>query len=71
MNRLLQIFLKKYLPKKLDVSSGILVNANGAQTKHLDIIISDADKTPILFEKANVRVIPVECVYAIIEVKPS
>src|SRR5687768_16882088 len=64
-------FLRKYLPMSLDVSSGILVDANGTTTRQLDVIISDAARTPIFFEQGNVRVIPVEGCYAVIEVKAN
>jgi len=66
---ILRIFLKQYLPKNLDISTGILVDSNGNKSKQLDIIVSDAAKTPILFQSGEVRVIPVECAYAVIEVK--
>jgi len=39
------------------------------QSKQLDVIISDYSKAPILYEEADIRTIPVECVYSVIEVK--
>lgn len=62
-------FLRKYLPKNLDISTGILVDTEGNSSKQLDIIISDTAKTPIFYEEDKHRVIPVECAYAVIEVK--
>lgn len=62
-------FLKKYLPRNLDVCSGILIDSKGAVSRQLDIIIFDANKTPSLFFNAGLRVVPVECAYAVIEVK--
>lgn len=62
-------FLKKYLPPSLDVSTGFLVDSNGNQSHQLDIIISDAADTPIFFSKETIRVVPIECAYAAIEVK--
>lgn len=62
-------FFRKHLPRGLDVSTGILVSSEGGVSKQLDIIITDAAKTPVLYEFAGVRVIPVECAYAVIEVK--
>jgi hypothetical protein len=62
-------FLKQYLPKVLDVSTGILVDSLGNRSNQLDIILSDAAKTPIFYQSGNLRVIPVECAYAVIEVK--
>jgi hypothetical protein len=66
-----RLFLRQYLPKTLDISSGILVDSDGRQSRQLDIIISDAAKTPVFFQSDKMRVIPVECAYAIVEVKAS
>jgi hypothetical protein len=62
-------FLRDYLPRSLDVSSGVLVDAEGNVSRQLDVIISDAAKTPVLFRSEENRVLPVECAYAVIEVK--
>lgn len=62
-------FLREYLPRSLDVSSGVLVDATGKTSRQLDAIISDAAKTPVFFKSGEDRVIPVECAYAVIEVK--
>lgn len=64
-------FLRQYLPKTLDIASGILVDSSGAQSRQLDIIISDTAKTPIFFQSGHIRVIPAECAYAVIEVKAN
>jgi len=65
----LRIFLKNYLPRSLNVSTGELVDAYGGISRQLDVIISDSAKTPIFFRSGDIRVIPVECTYAVIEVK--
>lgn len=62
-------FLRSYLPQGLDISTGILVDARGRHSRQLDVIISDAGKTPVLYSVGNTRVIPVECAYMVIEVK--
>lgn len=62
-------FLRDYLPRSLDVSSGFLVDVEGNVSSQLDVIISDAAKTPVFFKSGENRVIPVECAYAVIEVK--
>lgn len=62
-------FLREYLPRSLDVSTGVLVDAHGGVSRQLDIIISDSAKTPIFYRSGDIRVIPVECAYAVIEVK--
>lgn len=62
-------FLRTYLPRALDVSTGILVDSHGGQSRQLDVIVSDAAKTPVFFSSGEMRVIPVECAYMVIEVK--
>lgn len=62
-------FLKKYLPNSLDVSHGVLIDSEGRRSKQLDVIVSDAGRTPIFFQSGEIRVIPVECAYAVFEVK--
>lgn len=64
-------FLRQHIPDNLSVETGIVVDSNGGASKQIDIIIFDKAKTPVLFFAGGVRVIPVECVYAIIEVKTS
>lgn len=62
-------FLRQYLPKTLDITTGMLVDSDGNQSRQLDIIICDSSKTPIFFQSGETRVIPIECAYAVIEVK--
>jgi len=62
-------FLTQYLPRTLDVSTGTAIDCKGKQSRQLDVTITDTARTPILYEKANLRTIPVECLYAVIEVK--
>lgn len=62
-------FIKKYLPKNLEIMTGFIIDSTGKQSKQMNIIIADAAKTPIFYEKSNLRVVPVETVYSVIEVK--
>lgn len=62
-------FLRPYLPRSLDISTGILVDSAGNASRQLDVIISDSAKTPIFYLVGNIRVIPIECAYAVIELK--
>ena len=62
-------FLRNYLPQQLDISTGLLVDSCGSVSRQLDVIISDSAKTPIFYRSGNMRVIPIECAYAAIEVK--
>jgi hypothetical protein len=62
-------FLRLYLPRKLELSTGTIIDSNGLQSKQLDIIVSDYSRAPILFEDKDIRTLPIECVYSVIEVK--
>jgi len=62
-------FLIQYLPKTVDITTGILVDSTGNKSRQLDIIICDSAKTPIFYQSGETRVIPIECAYAVIEVK--
>jgi hypothetical protein len=62
-------FLCEYLPASLDISTGIIVDSEGNSSQQLDVIISDAAKTPTFYKDENTRVIPIECAYTVIEVK--
>jgi hypothetical protein len=62
-------FLRAYLPQALDIATGVLVDSNGGHSRQLDVIISDAARTPIFYRSGETRVIPVEGAYAVIEVK--
>lgn len=62
-------FLRRYLPRSLDISSGILVDSDGGKSRQLDVIISDSFKSPIFYSKADIRVMPVECANVVFEVK--
>jgi len=66
---IVKAFLRQYLPKNLEISTGLAVDSKGGVSRQLDIIIHDAAKTPIFFQSAETRVIPIECIYAVIEVK--
>ncbi len=67
--KILKTFLRRHLPSSLDISAGQLVDSKGGVSKQLDVIISDTAKTPILYQNGDVRVVPAECVYSVVEVK--
>ena len=62
-------FLKKYFPKSLDLSTGFIIDSDGKKSKQMDIIVSDRSKTPIFYEDESLRLVPVECVHSVIEMK--
>nr|QNO52544.1 hypothetical protein BJKGENCM_00034 [Methanosarcinales archaeon ANME-1 ERB6] len=40
-------FLRKYFPMNLDMSKGQIIDSDGHISKEIDVIVSDAFKTPI------------------------
>lgn len=62
-------FLRQYLPNTLDITTGMLVDSEGGQSQQLDIIVCDKAKTPIFYQSGETRVVPIECAYAVVEVK--
>lgn len=63
--------LRRYLPKRYAVDSGIVIDSTGATSDQIDIVVYDNHFTPTLLDQANHRYIPAEAVYAIFEVKPK
>ncbi len=62
---------KGFLPGRYAVSSAFVVDADGATSDQIDLVIHDAHFCPLLFEHAGNRYIPAESVYAVFEVKPE
>lgn len=63
--------LRRYLPKRYGVDQGIVIDANGTTSDHIDIIIYDPQYTPTLLDQQNHRYVLAESVYAVLEVKPA
>lgn len=69
---ILREYLKQLLPQKFAVGSGVITDANGAQSKQQDFIIYDAFNSPAFLKvDSSSTVLPIESVYATIEVKSS
>ncbi len=62
-------FLTEKLPKRYGVSKGFVVSSEGIQSDQCDVIIYDADSTPIFYADINQEVFPIETVYCVIQVK--
>jgi len=68
---LLKDYLKKLLPEKYSISSGIIIDNNQKQSKQQDFIIHDAFDCPSFFKTESNSILPIESVYATIEVKST
>jgi hypothetical protein len=62
-------YLEKYLPRTVQLRRNVeLVSTDGQISPECDLVICDAT-TPPLWTSGDVEVLPIECVYAVIEVK--
>lgn len=65
----LKQYLRPHIPDRFEFSEGIIIDSYEHQSKQIDIIIHDKTATPFLQDQDNAKVIPIESVYATIEVK--
>lgn len=63
--------LIQHLPRRFEVSKGIVVDSRGGQSHALDIIIHDRFHSPAFMDSEDHVYVPAEAVYAVIEVKPE
>lgn len=68
---IVRTFLRQYLPASLEISTGTIVDSDGNSSRQIDIIIHDSSQTPIFYQSRDIKVVPIECVYAVIEVKAN
>ena len=63
--------LRKYLPNRYAIDTGIVIDSKGSTSHQIDVIIYDKQYTPTLLDQKSHRYIPAEAVYALFEVKPT
>lgn len=66
---LLKKWLRMYVPRKFDISSGFVINAEGKVSTQCDIVIYDRSVTPHIETIDDQNFFPVEAVVAVGEVK--
>lgn len=57
------------MPEKYCFSTGIITDYKEMQSRQVDIIIHDKFNTPYLADMSGIKIIPIESVYGVIEVK--
>lgn len=62
-------WLQNYLPKRYEINRGVIIDSKGHQSFQQDIVIFDRQYSPLIYKQEETIFIPVECVYAVIEVK--
>lgn len=63
--------LSDFLPGRYGVDSGKVVDSRGHQSEQIDIIIYDTFYSPLMFIVGDDIFVPVESVYAVLEVKQT
>jgi hypothetical protein len=61
-------FLRAFLPQRLAVGTGEIAATDGSVSPQMDLIVYDALETPLLERSESSVVVPIEGVYAVIEV---
>jgi hypothetical protein len=61
-------FLNKYLPNSVGLSHGEIVATTGETSSECDVVVYDSQRCPVLLDKADFRIFPIECVYGVLEV---
>ena len=67
----LKKYLKELLPKKYEVTSGCIVDCSEKQSKQQDFIIFDNFNSPSFVESEKEQIVPIESVYATVEIKSN
>ncbi|QQS22735.1 hypothetical protein IPM19_03845 [bacterium] len=63
--------LRHYLPRRYCVDKAFVIDNKGNISEQIDIVIFDRHYSPFILHQNGAIYIPAECVYAVIEVKPT
>ncbi len=63
--------LRDHLPTRYAVSKAFVIDAHGAQSEQLDVVIHDPFYSACLVDIEGAKYIPAESVYAVLEVKQT
>jgi hypothetical protein len=66
---ILAAWLTEYLPPSVSVCTGEVIDSLGGRSKQADVIVFDTAATPRFFTSNGIKVLPIEPVYAVFEVK--
>lgn len=65
----LRTALRPHIPSRFELTSGVIVNSSGRQSKQQDVIITETTETPSFIARGGLTVQPIEAVVGTIEVK--
>lgn len=63
--------LRQRLPRRYDVTKGIVVDSAGGRSDQIDLIVYDRQYSPEFWEQGDHHYVPVEAVYGVFEIKPE
>ena len=63
--------IRQLIPERFRVGSGIVVDAYETQSKQQDLFIFDAINSPVFLKTESFNIIPVESVFATVEIKST
>ena len=61
----IETVLRPYLPERVGICTGQVIDALGKTSKQLDVVLFDRANTPTLKRSGEIRLIPAECVFAV------
>lgn len=61
--------LRDHLPQRYQANRAFVIDSHGDRSEQIDVVISDRQYSPCLYNQANQLVVPAESVYAVLEVK--
>lgn len=67
----LKFYIKQLLPERFAVGNGVVTDVNGTQSKQQDFFVYDAFNSPVFLHTESSSIVPIESVYATIEVKST
>lgn len=67
----LRKYIKQLLPHKFAVGNGIITDVDGSQSKQQDFFVYDAFNSPVFLHMDTSSIVPVESIYATVEVKST
>ena len=68
---ILRRFLRKHLPKGLEIGKGQIIDHTGRQSRQCDVVVYNPLRAPTFAQSDNHQVFPAEGVVAVIEVKTT
>lgn len=64
-------FLEQYLPQKYSIETGMIIDSNSKQSNQQDIFIYDNNVTPRFLNYDSEKIIPIESVRCVLEIKSN